>query len=237
MNIAIIGASGAIGKALVHQLCLNKWTEVIYAFSRSQKVYEHFNVKSFFINLEDENSIKTAANNAICFNGFDLIIIATGILHTDEIFPEKALRDISAKNFHKLFAINTIGPALVMKYFLPLLAKNRKSIFAVMSARIGSINDNRLGGWYAYRASKAALNMIIKTASIELRRQNKHAIIIGLHPGTVDSPLSKPFQTPISREKIFTAEYAAIKLLDVMNKLTLESTGKIFAWDGVEIPY
>lgn len=236
MNIVIIGASGAIGQALVNQLSVADQAIVIYAFSRSHKTFESTKVKSFFIDLENESSIKSAASLAKNKDGIDLIIVATGLLHSDTISPEKSLRDLTAEKFKQLFATNTIGPALVMKHFLPLLSKDRKSIFAALSARVGSINDNKLGGWYAYRASKAALNMVIRTASIEMSRQNKHAIVVGLHPGTVDSPLSKPFQQGTPVEKIFTPEYAATKLLQVIIKLTPESTGKFFAWDGTEIP-
>ena len=118
---------------------------------------------------------------------------------------------------------------------MPVLSRNKNSIFAALSARVGSVSDNQLGGWYAYRASKSALNMIIKSASIEVARKNPKAIIVGLHPGTVDSNLSKPFQHSITNNKLFTPSIAASHLLGVLDNLTSEQTGKCFAWDGSEI--
>jgi NAD(P)-dependent dehydrogenase (short-subunit alcohol dehydrogenase family) len=163
------------------------------------------------------------------------VIVATGLLHDGELVPEKSLRDLSAEKFLRLFEVNTILPALVGKYFLPKLNRENKSIFAALSARVGSISDNQLGGWYAYRASKAALNMIIKNAAIEIGRQNKQAVIVGLHPGTVDSRLSKPFQSNVADGQLFTPAFSAQKLLEVLETLTQEKSGKCFAWDGQEI--
>ena len=142
-----------------------------------------------------------------------------------------------SENFEHLFQINTIGPALVAKYFLPKLNRNSRSVFAVLSARVGSIADNRLGGWYAYRASKAALNMIIKNASIEIARKNKQAIVVCLHPGTVDSLLSKPFQSNVPDGKLFSPEFSAGKLLSVVDNLSPDQSGGIVGWDGEPIPY
>jgi NAD(P)-dependent dehydrogenase (short-subunit alcohol dehydrogenase family) len=135
------------------------------------------------------------------------------------------------------FRLNTIGPALVAKHFLPLLAKDRKSVFAAISARVGSIEDNHLGGWYAYRASKAALNMVIKTLSIELARRNTNALCVGLHPGTVDTPLSTPFQSGVPEAKLFSAARSARHLLTVLDNLTPENSGCLYAWDGSQIPF
>ena len=126
--------------------------------------------------------------------------------------PEKSLRELSAEKFARAFAINATGPALSAKHFLPKLARDRRAVFAALSARVGSISDNRLGGWYAYRASKSALNMILKTAAIETARRAPQAIVIGLHPGTVDSKLSKPFQENVTPGKLFRPEDAARKV-------------------------
>ncbi len=225
-NIAIIGASGAIGSAFTTLLSKKYPSASLFAFSRNG---EHQ------IDYSSEDSIAEAAELATKEKPLDLVIVANGILHDVEIMPEKSLRDLSAENFHRIFEVNTIVPALISKYFLPKLNTDQSSIFAALSARVGSISDNQLGGWYAYRASKAALNMIIKNASIEIGRRNKRAIIIGLHPGTVDSNLSKPFQSNVAKGKLFTPEYSAAKLLDVLANLTPEQTGKFFAWDGKEI--
>jgi NAD(P)-dependent dehydrogenase (short-subunit alcohol dehydrogenase family) len=235
MNIAIIGASGAIGRAFVKHFSTFDHVRCIYAFSRSGCLFEAPKVVSGHINLTDENSIMAAAQTAGRNSLLDLIIVSTGILSEDEIKPEKSLRDISTGNFEKLFAVNTIGPALVMKYFLPLLQKNTRSVFAAISARLGSISDNHLGGWYSYRASKAALNMLIKNASIEMSRRSGHSIVVGLHPGTVDSNLSKNFQKNVMPDKLFTPDYTVDMMTDVLGALTPQDTGKCFAYDGKEI--
>lgn len=126
-------------------------------------------------------------------------------------------------------------PALIAKHFLPKLNRENKAVFAVLSARVGSITDNRLGGWYAYRASKVALNMILKNAAIEIGRRYKKSIIIGLHPGTVNSPLSKPFQTNVPDDQMFTADFSVKKMIEVLDSVTPEKSGSCFAWDGKEI--
>jgi NAD(P)-dependent dehydrogenase (short-subunit alcohol dehydrogenase family) len=166
-----------------------------------------------------------------------LVINATGLLHdaANGIQPEKALRQISAKAMAEVMAVNAIGPALIAKTFLPLMARDSKAVMAHLSARVGSITDNRLGGWTSYRAAKAAQNMIVKNAAIETARRDKEKIIIGLHPGTVDSALSAPFQGNVADDKLFTPEQSAGYLLQVMDALTAEDSGKVFAWDGSEI--
>ena len=189
------------------------------------------------LDLEDEKSIESAASFVKKDGYADLILVTTGILHTDTIVPEKALKELSAEKFHKIFAINTIGPALIAKHFCPLLPRDKPSIFAALSARVGSISDNHLGGWYAYRASKSALNMILKTTSIEMARTHKNTVIVGLHPGTVHSHLSEPFSKNVSKEHLFTADYAVANLTKVLENLTPEDTGKVFAFDGEVIEY
>jgi NAD(P)-dependent dehydrogenase (short-subunit alcohol dehydrogenase family) len=151
--------------------------------------------------------------------------------------PEKALRALDGAAMAELFAVNTIGPALIAKHFAPLLPRDRHGVFAALSARVGSIADNRLGGWHSYRASKAALNMLIVNLAIELRRTHPQAIVAALHPGTVDTGLSAPFQRGVAPEKLFDADRSAGYLLDVLNKLTVGDSGGLFAWDGARIPY
>jgi NAD(P)-dependent dehydrogenase (short-subunit alcohol dehydrogenase family) len=225
-NIAVLGASGAIGGAFKELLSKKYPDASLFAFSRSGENK---------IDYQDEKSIADAVETATKEKPLDLVIVANGILHDGKLIPEKSLKDLSAENFNRVFEVNTITPALIAKYFLPKLNKQQESIFAVLSARVGSISDNQLGGWYAYRASKSALNMIIKSASIEVARSNKNAILVGLHPGTVDSNLSKPFQHNVPEEKLFKPEYSAEKLLEVLCKLTPKHTGKCFAWDFEEI--
>ena len=149
--------------------------------------------------------------------------------------PEKSLRDLDAETMRKVFEVNTIGPALVAKYFIPLMAREGKGVFSALSARVGSVSDNRLGGWHSYRASKTALNMIIKNISIEAARKYKELSVIGLHPGTVDTGLSEPFQSNVSEGKLFSPESSARYLLDVVNGVQASDSGKVFAWDGQEI--
>lgn len=226
-NIAILGASGAIGSAFTTLLSQKHSNARMFAFSRNSATCK--------IDYSSEYSIAAAAEIAAKAKPLDLVIVANGILHDKDLIPEKSLRDLSVENFYRIFEANTFAPALIAKHFLPKLNKERLSIFAALSARVGSISDNQLGGWYAYRASKAALNMIIKSAAIEVGRRNKQAIIIGLHPGTVDSYLSRPFQGNVGEGKLFTAEYSAKKLLEVLENLRPEQTGKCFAWDGKEV--
>jgi NAD(P)-dependent dehydrogenase (short-subunit alcohol dehydrogenase family) len=166
-----------------------------------------------------------------------VILVATGLLQGEGISPEKNVRALSHEGFTKSFEINTIGPAMTAKYFVPLLSRDGKSVFAALSARVGSISDNRLGGWYAYRASKAALNMVLKTLSLEIGRRFKNQIIVGLHPGTVDTGLSKPFQGNVPEGKLFTPEFAAGKLLSVIDGLSAEDSGNLFDWAGEQIEF
>jgi len=191
-NIVVIGSSGAIGKAFVESYIKDTDVENIFSFSRSDLPIKDSKLHSFFIDIEDEQSIANAASK-IDKSSIDEIIVASGILHNEDFGPEKSIRDLNADNLIKVLKVNTVGPAIIGKYFIPLLNKKDKSILAFLSARVGSISDNKTGGWYAYRSSKTALNQIIKNFSIELRRTNPNAIIFGLQPGTVDSNLSEPF--------------------------------------------
>ncbi|API86208.1 SDR family NAD(P)-dependent oxidoreductase [Francisella uliginis] len=235
-NLVVIGASGSIGHAVTKKLRYLYPDANIYAFSRTEVVDCVEGVVYQNINYSDESTIEKAVKYIYEKTGaINLVFVATGILHTQDIMPEKALRELSADKFIELFKANTIFPALVAKHFIPKLAKDTKSVFAAISARVGSISDNQLGGWYAYRASKAALNMFIKTASIEAKRLNPNAVIVGVHPGTVKSHLSEPFQARVPQGKLFTPEYSASKLFEVLDGLKSEDSGKCFAWDGKEI--
>lgn len=234
-NIAIIGTSGALGSAFRNYLSNLYASARIHTFSRHKEEKEGSNIVPSIINYQDEKSIEEAALGASKEMPLDLVIVATGILHKDDLMPEKSLKDLSVEKFQTLFEVNTIIPALVAKHFLPKLNKDNKAIFAALSARVGSISDNQLGGWYAYRASKAALNMIIKTAAIEVSRSNKQAVVVGLHPGTVDSKLSEPFKSSVPEGKLFKPEFSVEKMIDVLNSLTSKNSGKCFAWDGEEI--
>ena len=234
--VAVIGSSGAIGNALSNRLLEDDSVEIIYKFSRSQKSKDNQKEKNFFIDIEDENSIKKSTENIPEDIKFDMIFVATGILHNDDdIFPEKSIKDINADKLKRVLSINTIGPTLVGKYFIPYLNNKSKSIFAFLSARVGSISENKLGGWYSYRSSKTALNQIIKNFSIEIKRTNPNAIFVGLQPGTVSSFLSKPFEKNVKSENLFTPDFSASKLLEVIDNLESKDTGKLIAWNGKEI--
>jgi len=234
-NIAVTGVSGAIGKAFVNNLALIDAVEIINVFSRTKQNFHSEKVFDHLINYKKENEIQEAADFSSKKNTLDLVIVANGILHDDRIFPEKKISDITEEKLRELFFINTIIPSIIAKHFIPKMSRNSKSVFAFMSARVGSIADNKLGGWYSYRSSKAALNMMIKNLSIEVERKNKNAILVGLHPGTVNSNLSKPFQNSVPEKKLFTPDQSVNYLLKVLFNLKIEDTGKIFAWDGSEI--
>jgi len=165
-----------------------------------------------------------------------LIINVAGVLHGEDFGPEKRLSQIRPEVLKTVFEVNAFGPLIVAKHFSSFLRHDERSVFASLSARVGSISDNRLGGWYAYRGSKAAQNMFTKTLSIELGRLAPNAIVVGLHPGTVDTGLSKPFQGSVPRDKLFSTEQSVGHLLAVIDGLTAQDSGKVFAWDGSEIP-
>ena len=234
-NILIIGSSGGIGKAFINFYKKQDINNEIVGLSRLHKNDQEFLDAHFYIDLEDEQSIENAANEAKTYGPYQLIIVATGALHGDDFSPEKSYKQMSAKNLKKVFNINTIGPALVGKCFIPLLDNQNPSVLSFLSARVGSISDNKLGGWHAYRASKAALNMLIKNFSIELNRTNKLAKVIGLHPGTVDTRLSKPFQRNVPENKLFTPKFSAASMASVISNLDDNESGSIFAFDGSKI--
>ncbi|WP_299197894.1 SDR family NAD(P)-dependent oxidoreductase [uncultured Amphritea sp.] len=241
MNAVIIGASGAIGQALVRQLSEDPQIDQLFCFSRHHADIpeadrpSHAKLTQTFIDLSSESSIAKMGKQLIG-QPLDLVIIASGLLHDGDLQPEKSLRELNAVQMQRLLQINTIAPALIAQQLLPKMRRDSPCVFAALSARVGSISDNRLGGWYSYRASKAALNMLLKTLSIETHRRLPKAIIAGLHPGTVDSALSMPFQRNVPAGKLFTPEQSAHCLLDVIASLTPLQSGKVFAWDGTEVP-
>lgn len=229
-SAVVIGASGGIGAALVAAIEEEGAFDVVHGFARSFEGARH-------LDLTDEASIAAAAAEIAKGPAPTLVIVATGLLHADERGPEKAMRELDAEWLARNFAINAIGPALVAKHFLPLLPKTGRGVFAVLSARVGSISDNKLGGWYGYRASKAALNQLVRTLAIEERRRNDRNIVVALHPGTVDTALSKPFQGNVQPGRLFDPGRAALQLLDVIDGLKAPDTGKLFDFEGKEVPF
>ena len=235
MRAAVFGASGGIGGAMADVLETRDGTTVYRGLRTTQKG-QNAGKRRFTYDLTDENSIVSAAKAIGTDGPLDLVIVATGILQREpDIRPERSWRQIDAAAMAKVFAINTIGPAMIAKHFLPLMTSETKSVFAALSARVGSIGDNGLGGWHSYRASKAALNMLVKNFAIELGRRNTHSICVALHPGTVDTALSKPFQGNVPSEKLFEPERAARDLLRVIDGLTRSDNGGFFDWDGKRI--
>lgn len=222
----VFGASGGIGRALVEAIRAAERFEHVVALSRNTPPS---------IDLLDEVSLARASAYAAAKGEIRLVIDATGFLQDDRQKPEKSWRQLDAVKLARSFALNAIGPALIMKHVLPLLPRSGKTVFATLSARVGSIGDNRLGGWYSYRASKAALNQLVRTAAVELARRSPDALCIALHPGTVATSLSSPFAA--TGLEIHSPPAAARHLLAVIDQLAAEASGGFFDWRGQPVPW
>jgi NAD(P)-dependent dehydrogenase (short-subunit alcohol dehydrogenase family) len=223
----VCGATGGIGKAFVAHLRTSGRFAGVIALSRSS---------SPALDFDRPNSIAECADFIKSMGGeVRLIIDATGYLHDETFQPEKSLRQIDADYMAKQFQINAIGPALLMKHFCPLLPRSGKSVFATLSAKVGSIGDNRMGGWYGYRAAKAALNQLVKCTAIEIGRNKHDCVCVALHPGTVDTGLSGPFAK--SGLNIQSPEQATANMLNVIDQLDARQSGGFFAYDGTELPW
>jgi NAD(P)-dependent dehydrogenase (short-subunit alcohol dehydrogenase family) len=238
IHAVIIGGNGQIGRAFIQKLCASSHPVIIKATTR-QIISEptHNNVEWLTLDLENESDI---ANLSDQFRKDDfhpnLILNCSGILHRGtEVGPERSWRELNFKKMETVFRINCFSVALLGKHLLPLVPRNGRSIFASISARVGSIEDNRLGGWYSYRASKAAQNMMVKTLSIEAARKWSELICVTLHPGTVESPLSEPFTKNYPKHKLFSPDRAVEELSGVLENLTAIDSGGFFAWDGSKI--
>lgn len=220
----VIGASGTIGAAFV---------ELLAADSRCASVTGLQRQSQPAIDFADEESVARAAEVLAAGPRFHLVINAAGLLHSDAFMPEKRLADLGYAQLQATFQANTFGPALLLRHFVPLLDRDR-AVMAMLSAKVGSIGDNRLGGWYSYRASKAALNMLVKTAAIEVARSQANSVLVALHPGTVNSRLSRPFRgETIGRP----AQVAAADMLQVLDALTPADSGTFRAYDGAGLPW
>ncbi|MEO9876601.1 MAG: SDR family NAD(P)-dependent oxidoreductase [Anderseniella sp.] len=221
----VFGSSGGIGREMCNVLEADSACGEVAGFSRSA-------VPAF--DLEDEASIEQAAAAMAEAGPVHLIVDATGLLHDASMQPEKSISAVGPHLIARSFAVNATGPLLLLKHFHHLMPRHERSVFATISARVGSIEDNRLGGWYGYRASKAALNMFLKTASIEIARKRPQAICLALHPGTVETPLSAPFA---GDRTLLSANNAARLLLDVIDRADSNSSGSFYAYDGQEIAW
>ena len=220
----VIGASGAIGTALVARLRADPGCAWVLGLHRRSVPA---------IDFDADGSVAAAAAAVAGEGPFHLVINAAGLLHTPRFMPEKKLADLNEAQLLATLRANTVGPALVLRHFVPLLDAQR-GVLVMLSAKVGSIEDNRLGGWYSYRASKAALNMLLKTAAIECQRGRPRAVLVALHPGTVSSALSKPFRgAEIGRP----ADQAAAELLALIDRLTPADTGRFIAYDGAPLPW
>ncbi len=235
-RIAVFGASGAIGSAFTRE-CLDRYAEAqLFCFSRSvERIPMYERTTRFPLDARDEAALVEYQEAIKQAGGLDLIFVATGQLHSTTTKPEKTIRSLSVSNMEETIYANTILPAMIMKHFLPLLPKHAKGVYAAISARVGSISDNYIGGWYSYRASKAALNMLIRCAAIEMQRTHQMAAVIGLHPGTVNSPLSHPFQRSVPEGQLMQPAKSAELLLNVISKVDQAQTGRCLAYDGTEI--
>ena len=218
----VIGARGGLGGALRDALAARLGEDRVVALGRPA------------LDLAEEASIARAAA-ALPPGQVRLVLVATGLLHGQGIQPEKSLRALDGAALARSFLVNTIGPALVMKHMLPRMPREGRAVFAALSARVGSIGDNRLGGWYGYRAAKAALNQMLRTAAIEWARTHPEGICVALHPGTVATALSAPFARP--GQPLLAPAEAAAHLLAVIDGLTPADTGGFFDWRGEAVPW
>jgi len=235
----VVGAAGGLGRALAERLVLDAAYDRVIALSRRrpQDWPDDARRSWFEADILDEGSLAAAAQAISALGAPTRIIVASGRLHGEGLLPEKSMRALNAEALAALFAINAIGPSLVAKHLLPLTPRDAPSLFAALSARVGSIGDNHLGGWHSYRASKAALNMLVRTLAIEHRRTRPLGSCVVLHPGTVDTALSAPFHTGIPMDQRLSPNRSAAALLSVMDALGLDDNGGFFAWDAAPIPW
>lgn len=246
-NALIVGATQGIGLGFVKSILHNTQYEKVYATYRdeSSALYLFDLVKlsgdkliCLKLDVTDENQVIKAIEKITSkTKRLHLVVNCVGILHEENLQPEKSLKHINSENLLHYFQVNSIPCLLLAKHLKQLFKHQEKNIFVNISAKVGSIEDNRLGGWYGYRASKAALNMFVKTIAIEYSRTNPQTIVISLHPGTTNTRLSFPFQKNVQPEKLFSVELCVNQLLSVINNLNINDTGKFFSWDGTNIPW
>ncbi|MET4696474.1 SDR family oxidoreductase [Endozoicomonas lisbonensis] len=235
MDILITGGSGGIGLAMVKTLLKEMPDTKVHATWRSQEpVFQHHNLTWHSLDLTSEPQIQSLSNR---LPKLDWLINAAGVLHNQHHQPEKTIQRVEPDFFLENLKINTLPTLLLARYFQSALKQSESSRFAVISARVGSISDNYLGGWISYRCAKAALNMALKTLSIEWKRTVPNCTVLALHPGTTDTRLSKPFQRNVSPEKLFTPEKTASLLLTIINESSSDYSGKFLAYDGIELPW
>ncbi|MBH8563165.1 SDR family NAD(P)-dependent oxidoreductase [Nostoc sp. CENA67] len=246
-NALIVGASQGIGLGFVKKLLQDNRISKVYATYRQlESASELITLASEYperliclsMDITDELQISECVQQIRSqINKLHLVINCVGILHDETLQPEKSLRQINSENLLRYFQINSIGAVLLAKHLLPLFRHQERSVFATISAKLGSIGDNQLGGWYGYRASKAALNMLMRTAAIEYSRSCPKTLVITLHPGTTDTRLSRPFQANVPAEKLFSVERTVTQLITVIEQLQEGDSGHFFSWDGSRLPW
>lgn len=246
-NALVVGASQGIGLGFVRSLLQQSNIQQIFATYRNlDTARELLDLVSQYgdrltclqVDITIEEDIAAAIKKIqASVKQLHLAIYCVGVLHDRNLAPEKSLRQINAQNLIYSFQVNSIGAVLLAKHLMPLFNKTEPSIFASISAKVGSIGDNRLGGWYGYRASKAALNMFLKTTAIEYSRRCPKTIVVALHPGTTDTQLSQPFQKNVPTEKLFPVEHTVKLLSQVISGLSLKDSGEFFSWDGTQLPW
>ncbi len=246
----VLGANRGIGLGFVKRLLADNSVSWIYGTYRDRdsavelfSLAEHEpRLRLLALDVTEESQIEACLlviGQELKESGRSLtqVINCVGLLHQGDLQPEKSLRQIDATNLMTYFQVNSIASILLAKHLVPLLKQTDRVIFATLSAKVGSIGDNQLGGWYGYRASKAALNMFMKSIALEYRRTCKGTIVVVLHPGTTDTRLSQPFQRNVSPEKLFSVDRCVEQLSKVMADLTLEDSGEFFSWDGTRLPW
>ncbi|MEP4890371.1 MAG: SDR family NAD(P)-dependent oxidoreductase [Aliiglaciecola sp.] len=240
-NALIIGSSSGIGAELVRQLCNNSYFDNVHAVSRNVLRFSHPKLCSHQAESSDENQVENICQTLQKHGPFTLVVCCIGMLHLDgqdeHIKPEKRLEDLSAKQLESYFNVNTLAPMMWMKHLPKLFSPSFDSHVVFLSARVASIEDNKLGGWYGYRASKAALNMLIKTSQVEYQRRFKTVQIVAYHPGTVDTGLSKPFQANVPNNKLFSVSFTVEKLLSHLATLDINNAPHFIDWDNKPIPW
>lgn len=230
MQVLIIGAGGGIGQALVQYY--HEQGASVQALSRQQ--VSKLPGQWLLVNDYTETSLQRIVSQ---IKQPDIVISTLGILHTDDFMPEKRIVDLNWHQLQQSYYVNAVLPILLLQQLLPLLPKKNPCVWAQLSAKVGSITDNYLGGWYSYRASKSALNMLLKTASVELKRTHKQLCLAAIHPGTTDTELSQPFQQRLPADKLYTPAQSAERIATVINQLTAEDSGGFWHWDGSPLPY
>jgi len=233
-HVVVVGASGGIGHALSERVASTQAPVRLTRLVRDPSALHPLSLVSTDIacNIESEDAIAAAVAAIPPDPVPDRIWIATGWLHDQSRQPEKTYRQLDAEQLLHAYRINAIGPALLMKYLLPRLSRDRPARIGILSARVGSISDNRLGGWHSYRASKAALNMLIRNFAIELRLKRAPHLVIGLQPGTTDTRLSAPFRRGLRPGQLQSPAFTAAHLVDVLERVTLEDSGGLFDFLG-----